>query len=147
MNRLFGLALISVAQATSPDPTWPNVWAANFSENCLGKDMTGTQYYDYTALKERIDRSDSGADRYCGSIHSEKTPCSHYVTGGVRYLFWPALGDCCSCCNDAAGCGIVLPNWVNADNGTYMGQKSVNTTYYSGLVDSWLAKGIQVRVR
>ena len=73
------------------------------------------------------------------------TPCSHYVTGGVRYLAWPALGDCCSCCTDAQGCGIVKPNWISADNGTYVGQKKVDTQYYSDVVDEWLAFGVQVR--
>lgn len=102
-------------------------------------------FHVFLATSQRL--PSTSARRYCGTVHAVDTPCSQYVTGGVRYLAWPALGDCCSCCTDAQGCGIVKPNWISADNGTYVGQKKVNTQYYSGFVDEWLAFGVQVRRR
>jgi len=74
---------------------------------------TGYYYYDWTNVQYRVDRANGQWDRYCGSVYKlVDTPCSHIVTGGNRYLWFPQENYCCFCCNDAEGCGVLLPNWL-----------------------------------
>ena len=37
-----------------------------------------------------------------------------------RYLIFPDLGECCSCCSAESGCGILDPNWLKGAE--YVGQ-------------------------
>lgn len=67
-------------------------------------------------------------------------PRSHFVSNGTRYLWWPKLNDCCSCCDAAAGCGILRPDWIGRSNGTYEGRV---TTAFGYVADKWLVKGLQ----
>jgi hypothetical protein len=55
------------------------------------------------------------------SIHPRSdTPCTHLVVSGQRYIIFPELGECCKCCSNAGGCGILDPNWLDAAE--YTGQ-------------------------
>lgn len=79
-------------------------------------------------------------DRYCSTIFPlEDTPCTHLVVDGNRYLDFPAKNSCCLCCNEAAGCGVVVPNWLVLSNATYQGQQMMN----GYLSDVWMAMGLQ----
>jgi hypothetical protein len=99
--------------------------------------------YDYTNVRERIDRATGKYDRYCGTVKTDDSPCTHLVLDGMRYLWWPQLSFCCKCCNSAAGCGVVVPNWMQLVNATYQGSMTVNTPNYNGNADEWLAMGLQ----
>lgn len=51
--------------AASPNSNFSAVFATNFSEvNLRQENQTGTWWYDFPNLRQRIDRSYSGADRY-----------------------------------------------------------------------------------
>lgn len=53
------------------------------------------------------------SNRYCLTVHPLKdTPCTHLVVGGVRYLIFPELDECCQCCTAAQGCGVLSPSWL-----------------------------------
>ena len=71
---------------------------------------------------------------------SISTAHSHIVTGGKRYLWYPQLQHCCFCCDDAAGCGTLVPDWIGNSDGSYQGQVRTPTGV---LADKWLVKGLQ----
>ena len=69
---------------------------------------TGTLYYDVNKNSYRVDRENGRYDRYCGTVKKFKdTKCSHIVSNGDRYLYYPELNDCCYCCDSSNGCGIL----------------------------------------
>jgi hypothetical protein len=65
---------------------------------------------------------------------------SHLVRNGTRYLHYPEIDYCCACCNQAAGCGLVVPDWIQKSNGTYAGRV---TTSRGVTADKWSIKGLQ----
>jgi hypothetical protein len=123
---------VAVSDAPPPTPVWPNAWAAYFAEHTTGRvNMTGMWYYDWTNKRERTDRcvqrtkickpfwavtlifsfycrTRGDLDRFCVSQRRDQAPCTHLVTGGMRYLVWPTLNFCCSCCDDSQGCGVLM---------------------------------------
>eukprot|EP00775_Hariotina_reticulata_P005294 gene5294-5529_t len=84
------------------------------------------------------DNKGSYVAQYCMSIHPlTDTPCTHLVVGGQRYLIFPQLGQCCRCCDAAAGCGILDPNWLA--EAEYIGQ-----VWMQGqLAYEWAIRGLQ----
>jgi len=74
----------------------------------------GNFYYDYPNRRYRVDRENGKYDRYCGTIYKFRdAACSHIVTGGNRYLYFPDKNYCCNCCSDKHGCGVLTPNWLD----------------------------------
>eukprot|EP00850_Spirogloea_muscicola_P005138 SM000023S07594 [mRNA] locus=s23:368569:371303:+ [translate_table: standard] len=98
----------------------------------------GAYLYDAAGNRSRVDRADGRGDRYCGTAAPlSATPCSHLVVGGVRYLLFPDLRYCCTCCTAANGCGIVARDWLAG--AAYLGSDEVD-----GIVcDKWNKPGLQ----
>jgi hypothetical protein len=137
--------IIQTALAATPaGPVWPNTFWQPFSEKIyygpIEDSTTGTYYYDWTKLVYRIDRSNGQYDRYCGILSPysfDKTPCTHYVVGGNRYLYYPDYKECCYCCNDTQGCGVLKPTWMQ--NATF-----IDTEVHNGVSTyKWDQKGNQ----
>lgn len=63
------------------------------------------------------------------------TSCRQIVTGGKRYIDFPAQRKCCFCCDSAHGCGILKKDWM-AD-GEYLGTETIVDTEY----DKWNKNG------
>ena len=94
---------------------------------------SGKFFYDFTNKRYRVDRENGKGDRYCGSVYQLKdTPCSHIVVEGSllililgkRYLYFPEKNDCCYCCDDVHGCGILTPDW--AADAEFVGIVNIN---------------------
>ena len=84
-------------------------------------ETSGTIYYNWPTKSYRIDRKNGKWDRYCGSVYKlTNTPCSHIVVEGKRYLYFPEKHDCCMCCTNKGGCGVLKPNWL--DGSIYQGE-------------------------
>ncbi|CAE7488218.1 unnamed protein product, partial [Symbiodinium sp. KB8] len=109
---------------------------------------TGYTWYNWPTKETRTDRAsvrDEPPLAACGSFgqvisRSNSTAHSHIVTGGKRYLWYPQLQHCCFCCDDAAGCGTLVPDWIGNSDGSYQGQVRTPTGV---LADKWLVKGLQ----
>ncbi len=139
LKVVFVLSLLLSGGAAAPSfPVWPSQFSVDFNETTSGVPFlsgktTGKFYYDaahhrslttrYSArfrLKRLLPylvfhycRVNGKYDRYCGSERIGKsTACNHLVTNGIRYLVFPDLEFCCACCNAAAGCDILKPNWL-----------------------------------
>jgi hypothetical protein len=98
-------------------PVWPDKFYQEFTEDTsyffIKGHTQGKFYYDYQTRRYRIDREDGKYDRYCGTVYKlRSTPCSHIVVDGVRYLYFPEKNDCCSCCTNKGGCGVLKPDWM-----------------------------------
>ena len=118
---LWGLIVAAAWAQTPAFPEYFPTWTAAFSEEVIdskGKshNTTGTSYYDSTTWQLRVDRTNAGADQFCALNGLGKLgfdgQCSHYVTGGERYLYYPETDECCLCCTDADGCGMLMPDWL-----------------------------------
>merc|ERR1712032_442572 len=55
---------------------------------------------------------------------------------GMRYLYYPDDDECCACCDAAAGCGSVFPEWVTPAE--YLGAVHVDDLD----LYSWNVKGL-----
>lgn len=107
---------------------------------------TGTYLYDFGhpgGPRARTDRANGKGDRYCGTVKSDDSPCTHLVVGGERYLVWPSLSYCCKCCDDAQGCGVVTPTWMVDSGGAYVGSPNISTPNYDGATDEFSIQGLQ----
>ena len=153
------MSLIHCADVTTP--VWPDQFTQTFTEKLtypiIGTGVTsGVFYYNWTTKQYRIDRVNGKWDRYCGSVYKfRNTPCSHFVNEGKRFLYFPEMNDCCMCCTDKGGCGILKPNWL--DGSEYVGEQTSEdgTTQYQvfnqkGLQDNLAyfdkATGIMARI-
>ena len=124
------LVLATTALGADPKPNWPSAFFANFTENFArtGFAVNSTGYYalDLTANggkgAQAIYRSD-GTNTNCGVFHPN-TPCVQLAVDKQRYLVFPELGECCTCCSWAQGCGPIIPAW--AQNAKYVGRQDVN---------------------
>jgi len=100
-------------------PVWPEQFEQQFNEKFIypligTQTTTGTFYYDSINKTYRVDRSNGHYDRYCGTIYPfSNTPCSHIVSEGKRYLYFPDKNYCCYCCSDEHGCGILKTDWLS----------------------------------
>ena len=100
-----------------PRPYWPRWFSIKFNETTsipfLSDTTTGLLQYDSARVAERVDREEGHGDRYCGSVHPLKhMPCTHLAVDGMRYLIFPSISECCSCCSFSSGCGPVSQTWL-----------------------------------
>jgi len=117
---LFITLYCGIVYADPPAPVWPDQFQIDFDETLyypiIGSHSTsGRYYYDYTNRRYRIDRKNGRFDRYCGlnGIKAfQNTPCTHLVVDGIRWIVYPEKKECCQCCSEANGCGILKPNWL-----------------------------------
>ena len=138
------LLLNTVLSQTPSSPQWNPVWMANFTETVVSEaygnnTVTGTWYYNATLGTSRMDRSSGRYDTFCGKMDwflFFDTPCTHLVTGGLRYIYYPALSICCMCCTSANGCGMLSPSWLQG--ASYLGQYNYSTGVQSYL---WNQRG------
>jgi hypothetical protein len=124
-------------------PVWPDQFEQTFEETftypILGSDKTkGKFFYDWVNKKYRVDIDNGHYDRYCGTIYKfSKTPCSHIVTSGKRYLYFPEKDYCCYCCGSEHGCGILKPDWLSDSQFVdYVEENGV-------MFEKWDKKGLQ----
>jgi hypothetical protein len=150
MNQHHHLLFISFIIATisivfvfgQQPPVWPSQFQQSYNETVkigfLTGKTSGKYYYDAINNYTRIDRENGEYDRYCGSVHYfTNTPCTHLVRDGKRYLIFPELNNCCLCCNQAHGCGILKRDWLS--NATFIGYEE-----YNGVkVGKWNKPGLQ----
>lgn len=130
-RALFTLTYFAVS-APNP-PYWPASFNVSFDEQTYAKPIIqGSWAYDYTNLRQRIDRSSGLNDRYCGSVKSLDAPCIHLVINSSRYLIWPQQKFCCSCCTAEEGCGIVKPSWMVDNKGVFENTSQVITPVWTG---------------
>ena len=133
--------LLPLARHTLAIPVWPETFSQPFNEtNFVGK-TTGMYYYDFPNRRGRVDRQNGVWDRFCGSVHPfVATPCQHIIVHGVRYLNFPKLKKCCSCCTAAKGCDILYPDWFARAGAKYIGQTKCKQ---GGMCDKWQITGFQ----
>ncbi|CEM16481.1 unnamed protein product [Vitrella brassicaformis CCMP3155] len=144
-----------------PDPSpvpaepafaWSLVFAQEFYEEFIYgpfvQTTTGVYTYDWHSRRYRVDRANGRFDRYCGpNGHKifEDTPCSQLVVNGTRYMLYTDKRECCMCCDDQHGCGILKPTW--AEQAKYAGEAPYvlrnGTTIQA---HSWVVKGNQDNV-
>ncbi len=85
-----------------------------------GNRTNGTIYYDYVHQLFRSDFRNASVETFCaGDNPANNLACSTYINGGNRYLYFSDVDECCNCCNDKNGCGILSPDWMA--NFTYEG--------------------------
>ena len=130
------LALIGISFAIPLYPEW-QTFTANFTEtvdipNNQQATVSGIYYYDPVKQLLRIDRSEGQWDNICRGDYS---PCHQYVTHGNRFVHYPARDECCYCCSDENGCGMLKQNWL--ENSTFIG----NTTFDGHDAYEWDQKG------
>lgn len=130
---LWTVAVAAAWAQTPANPEYFPTWTASFTEeiiNSKGKshNTTGTSYYDSTTWSLRVDRTNAGADQFCALNGLKRLgfdgQCSHYVSGGERYLYYPEKDECCLCCTDADGCGMLMPDWLG--KAEFLGQMEHN---------------------
>lgn len=139
------LLLIGTFSQTPLPPLWPNVFWQNFTEITFSVSAgvhktTGAYYYNWTMPAYRIARFNGRYDSSCGlsGPHAtEDTPCEQIVVDGNRFVYYPILNQCCYCCNDANGCGVLIPTW-------FSDAKYIDTEVHNGILSyKWLKKGNQ----
>ncbi len=129
----------ALGQTPSP-PIWPNNFVIDFAETTYyvhAGQTNGTIYYDAANNRERVDRATGAHDRYCASVNSDDTPCSHIIVGGYRYLYYPQENSCCMCCTSANGCGITSASWLS--DATFQGYTTMN----GYKTEKWEKSGLQ----
>mmetsp|Transcript_39627 Transcript_39627/g.117912 ORF Transcript_39627/g.117912 Transcript_39627/m.117912 type:complete len:244 (-) Transcript_39627:443-1174(-) len=106
-----------------PEPVWPTLFSIEFNESSIilfKRTTTGKWWYDAANRIEVVHREDGRGDQYCGSIHSlDVTPCTQIVTGGFRYIVFPEHDECCRCCGDDQGCGVIDARWLSGGDVHY----------------------------
>jgi len=137
--------MVSVVAGVVNYPLWPDKFMQTFNETfkypgSASHSTTGTFYYNWSNRTYRVDRENGRHDRYCGLNGAKiwrNTPCSHYVSNGDRYLYYPDLDECCYCCSSQHGCGILKPDWMNG--GTFLDTED----HYGVSSYKWDKKGLQ----
>lgn len=139
------ISILGTFAQTPLPPLWPDVFWQNFTEityypNVGTHQNSGAFYYNYSMPAYRIDRDNGKYDRFCGlsgPYVDDDTPCSQIVVNSNRYLYYPALNECCYCCNSTAGCGVLFPSWLQD-------AKYVDTEVHNGVLSyKWSKKGGQ----
>lgn len=132
--KSFLFVLLPLLCLTTPTPPqWPDTFHANFTESLIypilgSHDTTGTYYYSWSQKLYRVDRDNGRFDRYCG-VNGLKlfynTPCTQYVANGDRFMYYPNHDECCYCCSEEHGCGLLKPDWLGdakyVEQGTHNG--------------------------
>jgi hypothetical protein len=125
-------------------PVWPDQFEQSFTETftypVIGSSQTkGKFYYDWINKRYRVDRENGKYDRYCGTVYKlTNTPCSHIVTEGDRYLYYPEKDYCCYCCSSDHGCGLLKPDWLQGAEFVDYVTEQDGTIY-----EKWDKKGLQ----
>ena len=129
VGALGGGAAALPQTAAAPEPFWPSVFFANFSEQhvTVATDSDIGFYaldlgFDGGKGAQAIYRT-NGTSTNCGGVHKD-TPCTQLAVGGERYLVFPEKDDCCVCCSWAEGCGPIVPAWTQGAK--YKGRTEVN---------------------
>jgi hypothetical protein len=126
-----GLSVATVTDQIPARPEWPPQFTTKFTEvkvfPVAGDKVTnGTWYYDSVNNLQRLDRDDGYYDMLCGANGMTELmgqPCSQYNNAGALYIYYPNTDQCCYCCNDSEGCGLVKPTWM--ENAEYLGTLTV----------------------
>jgi hypothetical protein len=126
------IALAALALADPLPPRWPPSYVQDFHEvntyPVIGNFHTdGEFFYDAPTGRYRVDRQNGKGDRYCwlhgfNILWNQK--CSHIVSEGKRYLYYPEQNSCCYCCNAAQGCGILRQDWLK--DAKFIGEVMIN---------------------
>jgi len=111
-------------------PIWPKTWTASFMEVTMlnvtvQSTSPGIFYYDATQSAMRTDFENGLTNAFCGSVMPKATNCSAVITQNGFFLNYPDNDYCCQCCNGSI-CQILRPDWVVNDNGTFIGQVTIN---------------------
>ena len=136
----FLLAALALSQTPLP-PNYPPVYSVQFFETQITSAGSGTTYgqvfYDSVNGLYRQDRFSGMTDIMCalGLPMTGDSDCSHYVVSGNRYLYYPYLNQCCYCCNNTNGCGVLTQNWLSG--ALYLGQQTI----YDTSVYAWNQSG------
>jgi hypothetical protein len=136
--------LLISAQPAPSYPELPKQFTATFSESwtypvAKTVETTGIWYYDDINKLQRTDRVNGWYDNICGMNgmpEKYNTECQTYNSGGRKYVYYPEHDECCYCCGDLDGCGLIKPNWL--DNAQYLGK----ITYDGKLAYKWNQQGI-----
>ncbi|EAR87553.1 hypothetical protein TTHERM_00069600 (macronuclear) [Tetrahymena thermophila SB210] len=141
MQKYLLLALIVVVcqcqQAQQPlPPVWPNRFSQDFVEtwnitNTIHRSV-GTYFYDYTQGTTRLARSNGQYDPLCKSLHTDAQQCDQIIVNGERYIYYPDTQECCYCCGQNDGCGVLSPQWFIEP--TFLG----NVSYYGVPAYKWV---------
>ena len=127
MIRIFIAAVIFagvMAQVTPP--VWPEVFHESFVESYPNSThrISGRFYYDAKRDMMRVDRSDGQFDFICGSILPNVTsPCTQLIRDKKRYVVHPQRRQCCMCCDQAHGCGVLKRDWLSTAK--YLGEEAL----------------------
>lgn len=137
------ITLLILHLTTPKPPILPLKYKQNFTESLslltFKGTTAGTIYYNFPKKLYRIDRENGKLDRYCGTYYKfTDTPCSHYVKDKIRYLYFPEKKNCCKCCSEKNGCGILKNNWL--ENSQKIGEFEVEDEIY----EKWKIEGKQV---
>ena len=113
------IILLTTTLINSQPPSLPLKYKQKFTESLsllnFSGTTTGTIYYNFSKNVYRIDRENGKLDRYCGTYYKfTDTPCSHYVSNDIRYLYFPEKKKCCKCCEKKNGCGVLKNNWLKS---------------------------------
>jgi hypothetical protein len=123
-----------------PPVQWPYTFNASWNEQTTFTGVTkysgGNTLYNWNnGVNPSMvwARWDGWADPYCNNSLPlpYDSQCQHIVSGGKRYLYYPILGQCCYCCNDAQGCGVPAYNFLGSSR--YLGED----VYYGIDVKMW----------
>jgi hypothetical protein len=129
------------------NPVWPNQFEQEFVETftypLVGSGTSkGKFFYDWTNKVYRVDRDNGKWDRYCGTIYPlRSTACSHIVSEGIRYLYFPEKNYCCNCCSNENGCGLLKPDWLSTANFVEYVTEENGTIF-----EKWSAPGLQTNL-
>lgn len=134
--------LLSIGFLNTAPPGYPQRFTQSIDETFtygfIERKTKATIYYDWQSRRYRLDRDDGLWDRYCGTVYKfRSTPCTHFVSEGKRYLYYPEKEYCCMCCTAENGCGVLKPDWLSDAVFVKEFQKD-NKTY-----EVWDKQGIQ----
>lgn len=117
MIRIFIAAVVlTTALSQVPPPVLPEVFHQSFVESYPNSThrISGRFYFDSKREMMRIDRIDGQFDRFCRSIlPNVSSPCTMLIRDKKRFIVHPQRRQCCMCCDQAHGCGILKRDWLS----------------------------------
>ncbi|KAL4473502.1 hypothetical protein ABPG74_022366 [Tetrahymena malaccensis] len=144
MKLILALVLLGLVFCNPSYPEWPQKFEQDFTEEFiygfLKSSTKGTYSYDYANKAYKVSRENGRTDRYCGFnglYFFRNTACEQIVVNGDRFLYYPERNDCCYCCSNEHGCGVLKPTWLQ--NAIFEGE----TTFNGIPAYKWNQKGLQ----